>query len=92
MELPNKPCEHVEVTLDMQSGRFAETNVRFLQVRLCCATCAKPMEFISEPVGPTLDPDLCGISFPYVAQGEVPIALMEPFQVSLEEVDAAGNA
>jgi hypothetical protein len=92
MELPIKSCEHVAMTVDMQSGRFAETNVRFLQVRIKCAACDKPMEFISEPVGPTLDPDLCGISFPYVAQGEVPVALMEPMAITLEDADVAGNA
>lgn len=73
-------CHHPDFTMDMRSMHFPSTNIHFLQVRLTCKTCAAPMKFIAEPVGPTTSPDMLEISFPFIGHDEEPIPLMDPQQ------------
>lgn len=84
-------CHHPALDVDMKASHFADTNIHFLQVAVACKVCGRRMKFISDPVGPTTEPDACGISFPFVGEHEEPQPLPEPDELTMAAVEAIGG-
>jgi hypothetical protein len=80
-------CVHPKLDVDFVSNHFGDTNIHFLQVKIGCADCGRRMKFIAEPVGPTTEPDQCGISFPFVGEDEEPTIMPGPALVDAANLD-----
>jgi hypothetical protein len=70
-------CPHSDLHIDIHNQGFVDSNLHYLEIKMRCKTCDKPMVFRGCPLGltpqhPTMALDGTEIRLPFLGEDEEP--------------------